>query len=106
MDADVTMDEIDGLASNIGYAVITAIISTLVLIAVVRYKAAWWAAKVLFLCAWGTIGIVAPVYSFLGISLPQGRPISGAIASLMCLAVIGGPFIYFGLPKLRQAIRM
>jgi hypothetical protein len=76
------------------------------LFAVIRFRAAWWAAKVLFLSAWGTVGVVAPIYSYVAIALPADRAVSGAVSSLMCLVVIGGPFIYFGWPKLRQAIRM
>ncbi|AET91064.1 hypothetical protein BYI23_B004570 [Burkholderia sp. YI23] len=96
------MDQIDGLASNIGYAVITGIVSIAALYAVIRFAAAWWAAKAMFLCAWGLVGIVAPIYSFLAISLPADRAVSGAIASFFCITLIGGPFIYFGWPKLRQ----
>lgn len=100
------MDEIDGFASNIGYAVITSIVSVIALYAVVRFKAAWWLAKVAFLLAWGTVGVVAPLYSYVFISVPSGREISGAVASLLCLIVIGGPFFYFGFPKLSQSLRV
>lgn len=100
------MDAIDGLASNIGYAVITAFVSTVALWLVIAWRPAYWAAKMAFLCAWGGIGVLAPLYSYFVISLPAGKPISGALASILCLIVIGGPFLYFGWPKLRRTLRM
>lgn len=97
------MELVDDFASNIGYAVITAVVSLVALYAVITWRPAYWAAKVLFLGAWGIVGIIAPVYSFIAITIPNETYISGTIGSVMVLIVGGGPFLYFGWPKLRQS---
>lgn len=98
------MEAIDGLASNIGYAVITALVSLAAIYAVITWGPAYWLAKVLFLGAWGLVGIVAPIYSFVAITIPQQTYVSGTIGSVMVLLIGGGPFFYYGWPKLKQTL--
>lgn len=98
------MELIDATASNIGYAVITAIVSTLALILVVAWRPAYVAAQALFLIAWGCIGVLAPIYSFVAITIPSGNYVSGTIGAVMVLLIGGGPFVFYGWPKLRQIV--
>src|SRR4051812_35205603 len=98
------MEAIDDIASNIGYAVITAVVSLIAIYAVITWRPAYWLAKVLFLLAWGVVGIGAPIYSFVAITIPRETYISGTIGAVMVFLIGGCPFLYYGWPKLRQSL--
>lgn len=91
------------LAHSVGYGIIAAVISAVVLCAVCSSRSLSWLVKVLFLIVWGALPPIAIVYAWAVIYIPSGSIVAGVLASV--LVIVGGllPFWFLGLPELKRS---